>query len=153
MDRSGVDYCDVFISCLDSHSDGTHSPQRIHWWASDVILLLSTSVSMSKETNVLDGQRVSHLSAYFHFWWTFTITIKSSYALHFCPENVQLNKMVISCFWMHVLSRYIESSTLTYMENAENNKTGKIPQIKSQILVFNIISLWKRWLTCHKNKP
>ncbi len=28
-----VDYCDVFISCLDSHSDGTHSLQRIHWWA------------------------------------------------------------------------------------------------------------------------
>ncbi len=22
-----VDYCDVFISCLDSHSDGTHSLQ------------------------------------------------------------------------------------------------------------------------------
>ncbi len=26
-----VDCCDVFISCLDSHSDGTHSLQRIHW--------------------------------------------------------------------------------------------------------------------------
>ncbi len=25
----------VFISCLDSLSDGTHSLQRIHWWASD----------------------------------------------------------------------------------------------------------------------
>ncbi len=25
--------CDVFISCLDSHSDGTHSLQRIHWRA------------------------------------------------------------------------------------------------------------------------
>ncbi len=25
-----VYYCDVFISCLDSHSDGTHSLQRIH---------------------------------------------------------------------------------------------------------------------------
>uniref|UniRef100_A0A8C2Q1L2 Ras-related protein Rab-28 n=1 Tax=Cyprinus carpio TaxID=7962 RepID=A0A8C2Q1L2_CYPCA len=25
-----VDYCDVFISCLDSHSDGTHSLQSIH---------------------------------------------------------------------------------------------------------------------------
>ncbi len=24
-----VDYCDAFISCLDS--DGTHSLQRIHW--------------------------------------------------------------------------------------------------------------------------
>ncbi len=23
-----VDYCGVFISCLDSHSDGTHSPQK-----------------------------------------------------------------------------------------------------------------------------
>ncbi len=33
-----VDYCDVFISCLDSHSDGTHSLQRIHWWASDVMV-------------------------------------------------------------------------------------------------------------------
>ncbi len=26
-----VNYCDVFISCLDSHSDGTHSLQRIHF--------------------------------------------------------------------------------------------------------------------------
>ncbi len=24
---------DVFISSLDSHSDGTHSLQRIHWWS------------------------------------------------------------------------------------------------------------------------
>ncbi len=31
MDWSGVDCCDVFISCLDSHSDGTHSLQRIRW--------------------------------------------------------------------------------------------------------------------------
>ncbi len=31
MDWRGVGYCDVFISCLDSHSDGTHSLQRIHW--------------------------------------------------------------------------------------------------------------------------
>ncbi len=30
-----VDYCDVFISCLDSHSDGTHSLQSIHWWTSE----------------------------------------------------------------------------------------------------------------------
>ncbi len=26
-----VDYSDVFISCLSSYSDGTHSLQRIHW--------------------------------------------------------------------------------------------------------------------------
>ncbi len=40
-----VDYCDVFISCLDSHSDGTHSLQRIHYLASDVMLHLSKSTS------------------------------------------------------------------------------------------------------------
>ncbi len=33
-----VGYCDVFISCLDSHSDGTHSLQRIHCWDSDAML-------------------------------------------------------------------------------------------------------------------
>ncbi len=35
-----VDYCDVFISCLDSHSDGTHSLQSIYWWASDETIYL-----------------------------------------------------------------------------------------------------------------
>ncbi len=48
MDWSGVDYCNVFISCLDSHSDGTHSPQRSHWWASDAMLHFSKS---DEETN------------------------------------------------------------------------------------------------------
>ncbi len=36
-----VDYCDVFISCLGSYSDGTHLLQRIHWWASDAMLHFS----------------------------------------------------------------------------------------------------------------
>ncbi len=36
-----VDYCDVFISCLVSHSDGTHSLQRIHWWVTDAMLHFS----------------------------------------------------------------------------------------------------------------
>ncbi len=35
-----VDYCDVLVSCLDSHSGSTHSLQIIHWWASDVMLHL-----------------------------------------------------------------------------------------------------------------
>ncbi len=43
-----VDYCDVFISCLGSHSDGTHSLQRIYWWASDVMIHFSKSVLMKK---------------------------------------------------------------------------------------------------------
>ncbi len=38
-----MDYCDVFISCLDSHSDGTHSLQSIHWRTSDAMLHFSKS--------------------------------------------------------------------------------------------------------------
>ncbi len=44
-----VDYYDVFISCLDSHSDGTHSLQRIYWWSSDVMLHFSKSVPIKKK--------------------------------------------------------------------------------------------------------
>ncbi len=33
-----MDYCDVFISCLKLHSDGTNSLQMIHWWVIDVML-------------------------------------------------------------------------------------------------------------------
>ncbi len=36
-----MDYCDIFISYLGSHSDGTHSLQRIHWWAKYAILNFS----------------------------------------------------------------------------------------------------------------
>ncbi len=43
MDWSHVDYCDVFINCLDSHSDGTHSLQSIHKWADDVMIHFSKS--------------------------------------------------------------------------------------------------------------
>ncbi len=43
-----VDYCDVFISCLDSHSDGTHSLQSIHCWDTDAVTHFSKS---DEETN------------------------------------------------------------------------------------------------------
>ncbi len=43
-----VDYCDVFISCLDSHSDGTHSLQSIYCWDTDGMLHFSKS---DEETN------------------------------------------------------------------------------------------------------
>ncbi len=43
-----VDYCEVFLSCLDSHSDGTHSLQSILWWANDGMLHFCKS---EEETN------------------------------------------------------------------------------------------------------
>ncbi len=38
----------VFISCLDCHSNGTHSLQRIHCWASNAMLNYSKSFVMKK---------------------------------------------------------------------------------------------------------
>ncbi len=50
--------CD-FISCLDSHSDGTHSLQRIHWWARGTMLNFSKSIQQTP----LHLQQVRKLSA------------------------------------------------------------------------------------------
>ncbi len=52
LERCGlhVDYCDVFISCLVSHSDGTHSLQSIHCWASD--RMLHSPNLMKKQTHL-----------------------------------------------------------------------------------------------------
>ncbi len=47
-----VGYYNVYSSCLDSHSDGTHSLQRTNWWASDEILKLSQSGSFKKQTHL-----------------------------------------------------------------------------------------------------
>ncbi len=53
-----VDYCEGFMSCLDSHSDGTHSLQRIQWRASDAMLNFSKSVQMNKQTHLHLGENV-----------------------------------------------------------------------------------------------
>ncbi len=49
MDWGRVDYYDVFISCLDSHSDGTHSLQMIHCGCN---AKLCKSVLMKKQTHL-----------------------------------------------------------------------------------------------------
>ncbi len=67
-----VDYCDVFISCLDSHSNGTHSLQSIHWWARDVMLHFSKSDDEIL-IYILDDLRVSKFSC--HGW---TIPLRSA---------------------------------------------------------------------------
>ncbi len=64
MNWSGVDYCDVFSNWFDFPSDGTHSLQRIHWWASVVMLNSSKSVPMKRQTHL----HLSTFSANVHFW-------------------------------------------------------------------------------------
>ncbi len=74
MDWSGVDYCDVFISCLDSHSDGTHSLQSIHCWASDGMLHFSKS---DEETNSSTSWMIwgrGHFQLIFILGWSISIS-------------------------------------------------------------------------------
>ncbi len=74
MDWSGVDYLWIivmFLLAVWTHFDGTHSLQRIHWWASDVMLNLSKSVLMQEKTNVHqwwpEGEYIFRKFAYFIF--------------------------------------------------------------------------------------
>ncbi len=67
-----VDYCDVFISCLDSHSDGTHSLQRIHWRACDVMLNFAKSVPTSTYQIAIGWL---HFHQILIFGWTIPLSI------------------------------------------------------------------------------
>ncbi len=80
-----VDYCDVFISCLDSHSDGTHLQQRIHWWTSDVMLNFSKSLLLKKQTHLNLGSpiRWGHLQWIWILGWTIPLS---------APLHIESNK-------------------------------------------------------------
>ncbi len=58
MDCSGVDYCDAFISSLDSHSDGTHSLQWIYWRESDIMLHFSILMKKQSHFGWPDGESI-----------------------------------------------------------------------------------------------
>ncbi len=42
----------VWITCADSHSDGTHSLERIHWWASDAMVNFSKFFSEEEPNHI-----------------------------------------------------------------------------------------------------
>ncbi len=78
--------CDVFISCLDSHSDGTHSLQRIHWWASDAMLHFSKSDEETNSSTSWMAWEWAHFQKMFIFGHCF----KASVYKHFVnSSNVQ----------------------------------------------------------------
>ncbi len=85
MDWSCVDFLwnivMFFISCLDSHSHGTHSLQMTYWWVSDVMIHLFKSFLMKMQTHL-------HL-VYPETEWIFSkytflanYSFKSSYAIN-----------------------------------------------------------------------
>ncbi len=79
----------IFISCLDSYSDGTHPQQRIHWWTNYVINF-SISVPTQKLFYILDGLRVSTFSANFHF-----LGVNLCSHIYYCLVNFRRQNPVI----------------------------------------------------------
>ncbi len=137
-----VDYCDVFISCLDSHSDGTHSLQRIHCWDTDGILHFSKS---DEETNSFISQ-LSTFAANFHFW------VNYSFKVHFRPKisnSLQSFHCILSTKTYH-------SGLLNYSCNSSNRTKITIFQFKHHILNTNNkkqvhVSLKSIWW-CHETR-
>ncbi len=84
MDWSRVYYCDVCISYLDSHSDGTHSLQRIHWWASNAIFLQTCSDEETNPSWIARGWVICQL--FFNFCVNYTLTIGLMQQYHLTTE-------------------------------------------------------------------
>ncbi len=74
---STVDYCDVFISCLDSHSDGTHSLQRIHWCSNE---------ETNSSTSRISWRLINFQQFFFYYGWTIpllqSVTKRNKKKLH-----------------------------------------------------------------------
>ncbi len=67
-------YCDVFINCLDSHSDGTHSLQRIYCWDTDAMLHFSKSDEEQTHLHLGWPQGGVHFQRIFIFVQTIPLT-------------------------------------------------------------------------------
>ncbi len=52
------DHCIILLTCLKSHSDGTHSLQRIHWWVSDVISLQMSPNLFQWRNKLINKQQI-----------------------------------------------------------------------------------------------
>ncbi len=101
-----VDYCDVFISCLDSHSDGTHSLQSIHCWASDEMWHFSKSVPMKKHLPFGWPEGKDIFSKFSFLGWTFLLSTEHSLNLNTHQTEV--------CTWIYRPGTHTHTHTHTH---------------------------------------
>ncbi len=95
-----VDYCDVFISCLDSHSDGTHSLQSIHCWDTDGMLNFFKSEETNKLIYILDGLRMTTF-----LFWTPSYRLQNEHTpCKWGQTMVDFNKNRFTHHWCGTLS-------------------------------------------------
>ncbi len=111
----------MFLSgVLDSHSDGTHSLQKIHWWASDVMLNFSKYFPIKKQTHLLLGLRMitsSELS-YFGVNYSFNSSILNiiTFICYNCPQLLCMSQSTPqhSVFFNNIVFLKVNNSQNTF---------------------------------------
>ncbi len=90
-----VEYFNVFLICFNTHSDHSHSLQRINWRASDVMLHFFKYVQMKKQT---------------HLWWPEGKQISAHF--YFCVNNSFKIFIFMFCFYTSRLIFFFLGGTL-----------------------------------------
>ncbi len=132
MLTDGLEWCGLMwclYLLLDSHSDGTHSLQSIHWWTSDMMLNFSKSVLMKKQTH-LHLRLSEHESFSTHFWVNY-----------FLNSEISMNETKLKCI-------AITKTQTTIEEKSQNSKKNTVVQrifsiLITQKLICNIIHVLK----------
>ncbi len=89
----------MFLSAIRTHSDGNHSLQRIHWWASDVILMFDTSTFWKSWGWVHFQQILIDKLLLFHVYKSLWIKASAKCIIN---KNKSINRfffLFISHFW------------------------------------------------------
>ncbi len=111
--------CEVFISHLNSHSDGTHSLQRIHLWASGVMLHFFKSVLIRNK--------------FIHLGWPEGEYIFSKYNFLLNHSfNVQIETLGSSS-WTELIGKYLRThgKTIWFQTETKSRALGlSFQQIK-----------------------
>ncbi len=125
MDWSGVDYCDVFISCLDSHSDGTHSHPLLRHWCSDAFL---QTWWRNKLILISDELRVNTFTAHFHFWVNYSfnasclvlIQLSIKYLIKMTRNRAADLSHAVNLFQVKCIALYIWQRVFKHTQHSRN---------------------------------
>ncbi len=140
IDWSGVDYCEVFISCLDS-SDGTHSLQSI--WCNATFLQICSieethpHLERPEDEYVLSKCSFESHSAFAQWWETTASSTTHLYFRHTGPVlSGSLSKIYI-CICSFSRRFYpqrhtTEGKQVIYHKAAENISNGASVDFKSK---------------------
>ncbi len=95
-----LNYLWIIVSCLDSHSDGTHSLQRIHWWASD---------GMLNFPNLMKKQTYQHLNIFNKYFF-----LVKCHFTDYClwRKNAEQKLYLTAVSWNNSLCQVICNNTM-----------------------------------------